>query len=88
MNSYTGMTAAKPGFLITCPHCGYRDTTFRAICPECGRPFQRDYIDTRVHPRDPDLTGVVTSRFWARVFLVLVVVGAAIGFFMWVSYSF
>ena len=56
---------------FTCPKCGHEDRKFHEICPECGRPFFRDYTDTRVHPRDPDLTGVCTSKFWIRVFLLL-----------------
>jgi DNA-directed RNA polymerase subunit RPC12/RpoP len=55
---------------FTCPKCGYRDSVFHPICPECGRPFMRDYLDTQVHPRDPDLTGVCTSKFWIWVFLL------------------
>jgi hypothetical protein len=42
---------------FTCPKCGYADSEFHTICPECSRPFMRDYADTRIHPRDPDLTG-------------------------------
>ena len=55
---------------FACPKCGYRDSVFHPICPECGRPFMRDYLDTQVHPRDPDLTGVCTSKFWIWVFLL------------------
>jgi len=77
------MVTAKPSNLFTCPRCNYQDTTFHSICPECGRPFQRDYIDVRVHPRDPDLTGVCTSKFWAKIFLILIAVSAAIGVIMW-----
>jgi len=79
------MVSSTSKALFLCPHCGHGSKAFHPVCPECGRPFQRDYIDTRVHPRDPDLTGVVTSRFWARVFLVLLGIGAAVGFFMWLS---
>jgi predicted amidophosphoribosyltransferase len=82
------MVSRKSDTLFLCPHCGHRSKAFHHVCPECGRPFQRDYIDTRVHPRDPDLTGVVTSRFWARVFLILIVIGAAAGFFMWLFFLF
>jgi hypothetical protein len=73
------MCAIQSGALFQCPHCGYRSTAFHAVCPECGRPFQRDYIDTGIHPRDPEPTGVITSRFWARVFLILLAVSVAIG---------
>jgi hypothetical protein len=61
-----------------CPKCGYHDAIFHAICPECGRPFMRDYIDTQVYPRDPDLTGVCTSKFWIRVFLLFTLGGIII----------
>jgi predicted RNA-binding Zn-ribbon protein involved in translation (DUF1610 family) len=64
------MTEEKP---FRCPKCGHESDEFHMICPECGRRFVRDYIDTRLHPRDPDLTGVCTSRFWIRVFLVLLI---------------
>jgi len=64
---------------LICPHCGYRDTMFHAVCPECGRPYVRDYIDTLVHPRDPDPTGIYGLRFWARIFLMLVVAGIIAG---------
>lgn len=77
------MCPAKPGALFTCPRCGHQELAFHAICPECGRPVQRDYIDVRVYPRDPDLTGVCTSRFWARIFLTLTAAGAAVGFLLW-----
>ena len=66
------MTPENP---FTCPKCGYKSPEFHKVCPECGRPFVRDYIDTQVYPRDPDLTGVCTSRFWIRVFLVLTIGG-------------
>jgi hypothetical protein len=39
----------------------------------------RDYADTQMHPRDPDPTGVVTMKFWARVFLVLMAGGLFVG---------
>ncbi|MDD1694829.1 MAG: hypothetical protein LUQ71_08910 [Methanoregula sp.] len=64
---------------MNCPHCGYRDTVFHAVCPECGRPYVRDYIDTQVHPRDPDPAGICTRRLWARIFLMLVVAGIIAG---------
>ena len=54
-----------------CPKCGFADAEFHTICPECGRPFIRDYPDTRIHPRDPDQAGICTVKFWARVMLVL-----------------
>ena len=30
-----------------------------------------DYIDTQMHHRDPNPTGICSDRLWARVFLVL-----------------
>ncbi len=54
----------------SCPHCNFHDHEFHAVCPECGRPFIRDYIDWRIHPRDPDLTGTLFhSRSWALFWL-------------------
>ena len=64
---------------FTCPRCGHEDRSFHEVCPECGRPFFRDYIDTRFHPRDPDPQGVYKGKFWARVFLILVLMGMALG---------
>jgi predicted amidophosphoribosyltransferase len=62
---------APPSF--SCPHCGAVSDTFRNICPSCGRPYIRDYVDVRVHPRDSDLTGTFAFRKkWARVSLVLI----------------
>ena len=52
---------------FTCPKCGYQDREFHQVCPECGRPFVRDYIDTRVHPGDPDPAGIYSGKFRARV---------------------
>ncbi|WP_243668814.1 hypothetical protein [Methanoculleus chikugoensis] len=39
----------------------------------------RDYIDWRMHPRDPELRGGTWyyNRFWARVWLVLMILGLA-----------
>ena len=65
---------------FACPKCGHEDAEFHTLCPECGRPFARDFIDTQIHPRDPDPTGIYAGRFWARVFLVLVLVGLVISF--------
>ena len=69
------MSQEKP---FTCPKCGYEDSIFHEICPGCGRPFFRDYMDTQVHPRDPDLKGVCTSRFWIWVFLLSILGGILI----------
>jgi hypothetical protein len=63
---------------FTCPRCGHEDNVFHAVCPECGRPYFRDYIDTKFHPRDPNPTGIYSGKFWARVFLVLVLLGLAV----------
>mgnify|MGYP007112379478 FL=1 len=63
---------------FTCPHCGRRSREFRSTCPECGRPFMRDYIDWRMYPRDPERRGTLYyNRFWARVWLVLMILGLA-----------
>lgn len=72
-------TRKKP---FVCPKCGFTDGVFHEVCPSCGRPFIRDYVDTRMHPRDPDLTGVVTSKFWVWVFLVLLLVGIGVDLFL------
>jgi hypothetical protein len=61
--------------LFTCPKCGHTDPIFRNVCPACGRPFIRDYTDTQMHPKDPDLTGICTSRFWIWIFLILIIGG-------------
>jgi len=71
------MTGDKKRF--TCPRCGFRDTIFHQVCPECGRPFFRDYIDTQFFPRDPDPQGICKGKSWARVFLVLILIGLAFG---------
>ncbi len=63
---------------FTCPGCGRGDREFHEVCPGCGRPFFRDYIDTQVHPRDPDPPGICSTKFWAQVFLVLTLLGLAI----------
>ena len=63
---------------FTCPRCGHKDKKFHALCPECGRPFFRDYPDTRIHPRDPDPTGVFKGKLWAWVFLVCTLLGLAL----------
>jgi predicted RNA-binding Zn-ribbon protein involved in translation (DUF1610 family) len=87
-HSCTVMGSSKSDAVFRCPHCGQWSVDFHAVCPECGRPFIRDYVDVRVHPRDPDLTGVVVSRFWARILLILVVIWAVVMFFIWVFFHF
>jgi hypothetical protein len=68
------MVDPLPGHPFSCPHCGLASYTFHTICPACGRPYFRDYIDVRMHPRDPDPIGrFANRRFWARAFLVLAV---------------
>ena len=47
---------------FTCPRCGHKDNEFHAVCPECGRPYFRDYIDTQFHPRDPNPTGIYSDE--------------------------
>jgi hypothetical protein len=70
----------KPwGGVFTCPRCGYQNKTFHEFCPECQRPYFRDYIDTQFYPRDPNPQGIYKGKFWARVFLVLTLQGLAIG---------
>jgi len=64
---------------FSCPHCGYTDTAFHPVCPGCGRPFMRDYIDTQMHPRDPNPQGVYRGRTWARIFLALLALSVAFG---------
>jgi len=64
---------------FTCPRCGFNDKIFHTVCPECGRPYFRDYIDTQVFPRDPNTQGIYKGRFWARIFLVLTLIGLAVG---------
>jgi hypothetical protein len=65
-----------PGKPFTCPHCRHQSGEFQYVCPECGRPFMRDYIDWRMHPRDPELRGTLYyTPFWAWVILVLTVLG-------------
>ncbi|MDO8873602.1 MAG: hypothetical protein Q7V05_12875 [Methanoregula sp.] len=73
------MPAESPEKPFTCPHCRHRSEEFHYVCPECGRPFMRDFIDWRMHPRDPDLRGTwYYNPFWARVWLVLAVLGLAL----------
>ncbi len=62
----------------TCPRCSHQNGEFHAICPACSRPYVRDYIDTRFHPRDPNPAGIYAGKIWAQVFLVLVLLGSAI----------
>ena len=63
---------------FTCPKCGYKEREFQHVCPECGRPFIRDFVDTRVHPRDPDPAGIYSGKLWAWVFLVSTLLGLAL----------
>jgi len=61
-----------------CPQCGHADKKYFIVCPGCGRPYIRDYIDTQMHPRDPNPTGIYSGRFWAWVFLLTVLTGLAL----------
>jgi hypothetical protein len=70
------MSGDKP---FTCPKCDHKDSTFHMICPECGQRFVRDYMDTQFYPKDPDLTGICTSKFWIWVFLLLTLGGIIFG---------
>lgn len=72
----TFMADDKSSF--TCPRCGYQDRVFHTVFPECGRPCFRDYIDTQVHPRDPNPQGICKGKFWVRVFLVLTLLALAL----------
>jgi hypothetical protein len=48
----------------------------------------RDYIDGRMHPRDPDLRGTLYfNPFWARVILVLTALGLVATVLMVVAIS-
>ena len=60
---------------FTCPHCGKTDKEFHQVCPACGRRYFRDYVDTQMHPRDPNPTGIYSGKFWARIFLVCTLLG-------------
>ena len=70
------MKANKTPF--TCPRCGYNDREFHRVCPKCGRPFIRDFVDTQVHPRDPDPAGIYSGKFWAWIFLVFTLLGLTV----------
>jgi hypothetical protein len=70
------MNAGKPPF--TCPGCGYKGREFHPVCPDCGRVFVRDFIDTRVHTRDANPAGISAGTFRARVFLVCTLPGLAL----------
>jgi len=77
------MKEASPPPPFSCSHCGEVSDTFSNVCPACGRPYFRDYIDVRKHPRDPNLTGTFAyQRFWARVFLALIVLAAILTILM------
>ena len=68
---------SEPGF--TCPHCRNKTGEFHYICPACGRPLMRDYIDWRMYPRDPELQGTWCYHpFWARIWLILAILGLGV----------
>lgn len=69
------MTIEKP---FTCSRCGYEDSEFFQVYPDCGRPYLWDYIDTQIHPRDPNPTGIYQRKFWAWVFLGLMLLELAL----------
>ena len=71
------MAAKKRCFV--CPRCGYSDNTFHQVCPECGRPYFRDYIDSRINPRDPNPQCVYKGKTWARIFLTLTPISLGVG---------
>jgi|GEM_PF-1402160 len=65
----------KTGESYSCPHCDFRDRDFHAVCPACGRPFMRDYIDWQCHPKDPDLAGTFFhDNSWARFWLIAAII--------------
>ncbi|MEN6444095.1 MAG: hypothetical protein ABFC71_10140 [Methanoregula sp.] len=53
-------TAATAPF--TCPKCDHTEEKFQNTCPACGRPYVRDYIDTQMHPRDPNPRELLLDR--------------------------
>ncbi len=61
------MNAKKTSF--TCPKCGYKDREFHKVCPEYECSLVQDFLDTQIHPRDPDPTGIYSGKFWAWLFL-------------------
>jgi len=63
---------------FTCPKCGYKDRKFHHVCPECGRPFIRDFTDTQIHPRDPDPAEIYSGKCRAWIFLVFTLPGLAL----------
>jgi hypothetical protein len=63
---------------FSCRKCGHKDAEFHMICPECGRPAVRDFIDTRLYPRDPDPNGIFSGKFWAKAFLIALFLGLAV----------
>lgn len=70
---------AVPEKPFTCPHCRHKCNEFHYVCPECGRPFIRDYIDWRMYPRDPELRGTLYyNAFWSRALLVLTALGVVV----------
>ena len=80
------MTRRKTVNGNTCRHCGTKTGGFHFICPECGRPFVRDYIDARLFPRDPNPQGTFGYKiFWARIILVIVLL--LLGFMLLLGYG-
>jgi hypothetical protein len=65
----------SPEVPFTCPYWRNSDEKFHTVCPACGRPCIRDYIDSQMHPMDPNPAGIYSGRFWARVVLVLTLTG-------------
>lgn len=71
------MTDSEKPF--TSPRCRFADKNFHEFCHECQRPYFRGYIDTQFFPRDPNPREIYKGKLWTRVFLVLMLIGLALG---------
>gem|GEM_PF-3866256 len=81
-------TSDEPVSGFICPHCRYRSDEFNFICPECGRPYMRDFIDWRMYPRDPELRGTLYyNPFWARIWLALTILGLVVAILVVITWS-
>jgi hypothetical protein len=82
------MTPVESPLPFSCPHCGHEREKFHYICPECGRPLMRDYIDWRMYPRDHELQGTLFyNPFWARIWLGLWLALLVLGFVVNISFT-
>jgi len=83
-----GEATETSGEVYACPHCDFRDREFHALCPECGRPFMRDYIDWQYHPRDPDLSGTFFhNSSWARLWLIAAIIAMLVPLLLFLIYG-